>query len=283
MDQSVGIKQEYAILTQQILADKQLTLSDKIVLARISGFDKYWESLDHCADFLGISPSQVSISRAKLEKLGYIKCIENTGRGKVYIFLLNRLGESKSQSLKISKSEFENLGTYNKDNNKDYTPYSPPQAGDEKPTKNNKQPTDEPKKQNSAITVKVVASKPDTRRISKKSFEKLYPDLVKVRDRAYNHFMIGKIPVPDIKELNRAIVAIAKLYRSPKFPQQHIKVLNEYIDFLESNEYWYQLEHNKFCPRITSVADFANKFNQVKTFKNNPAQWYDPSKVLTKD
>ena len=90
MDQSVGIKQEYAILTQQILADKQLTLSDKIVLARISGFDKYWESLDHCADFLGISPSQVSISRAKLEKLGYIKCIENTGRGKVYIFLLNR-------------------------------------------------------------------------------------------------------------------------------------------------------------------------------------------------
>lgn len=284
MDQTAGIPQEYAILTQQILSDKQLTLADKLVLARISGFEKYWESLDSCAQFLDLCPTQVSVSRNKLEELGYIKCIENNGRGKVYIFLLNRVTQKPSQSWSKTKSELVDDQTYNKYNNKkDNTPYSPPQAGDKEPTKNSKVDSTEPEKENSAKTVKVVASKPSTRRISKKSFEKLYPDLVEVRDRAFNHLMVGEIPVPDIKELNRGIIAIAKLYRSPKFPRQHIKVLNEYINFLESDEYWYQVEHNKFCPRITSVADFANKFNQIKTFKNNPAQWYDPSKVLTKD
>lgn len=75
---------KYALLTQAILGDPQLSSTDKIVLGRISGFAKFYESASSTAEFCGLSERQVQESKRKLEKLGYIVTIANTGRGKAY-------------------------------------------------------------------------------------------------------------------------------------------------------------------------------------------------------
>ena len=75
---------KYAILTQAILGDPQLNSTDKIVLGRISGFARFYESAAATAEFCGLSERQVKDAKRKLEKLGYIVAIVNTGRGKAY-------------------------------------------------------------------------------------------------------------------------------------------------------------------------------------------------------
>ena len=113
MENPAGNPQEFIILTQQILGDTNLSPADKLVLARISGFKQYWESCSACADFLNLSTNQVSMSKVKLEKLGYIQCVENTGHGKTYIFLPNRLQSdfsNTSANPKILESQSKNLG-----------------------------------------------------------------------------------------------------------------------------------------------------------------------------
>lgn len=74
----------YVILTQDILSDRRLTLADKIVLARITGFESFFESAETTAEALGISERQVKRSKTALESLGYIHEIGNAGRGKIY-------------------------------------------------------------------------------------------------------------------------------------------------------------------------------------------------------
>lgn len=75
---------KYALLTQAILGDQRLSSTDKIVLGRISGFARFYESATATAEFCGLSERQVKDAKRKLEKLGYIIVIANTGRGKAY-------------------------------------------------------------------------------------------------------------------------------------------------------------------------------------------------------
>ena len=62
-----------------------LTPADKLVLARIAGFDDYFESAEKCAELLGYTPGTVRKIKQKLEKKGYIIATSNNGRGKRYV------------------------------------------------------------------------------------------------------------------------------------------------------------------------------------------------------
>lgn len=120
-DQNYQEEVKYVILTQKILGNKELSSADKLVLARISGFSKFYESTEATAEFLGISAASVYNSKRKLAKLNYIVEIANTGRGKIYapnlLQLTSRLAKNHNQTVKISQSDCEKLTTENKEKN----------------------------------------------------------------------------------------------------------------------------------------------------------------------
>lgn len=128
INENIGIPRGFITIPERILGMKELNPTDKLVYARIVGFEEYFESQEHCAEFLGISMRAVGEAKRKLEKLNLIICIENTGRGKVYKAILDqdfqnlesRLPKSGTQTSKKRNSDFQNLEIYNKDNNKEY-------------------------------------------------------------------------------------------------------------------------------------------------------------------
>lgn len=77
--------ERFIVLKRSVMLDKQLTPTDMKVYARICMFEEFFESSESTAEMIGVKPDTVKKSKAKLEKLGYIRCVRNTGRGKVYI------------------------------------------------------------------------------------------------------------------------------------------------------------------------------------------------------
>ena len=82
--ETVGTRKKFIVISESILCDKNLTDTEKLVYARMSAFEEYFESAEACGEFLGKSERSVKDARRKLEKLGYIVCIKNDGRGKTY-------------------------------------------------------------------------------------------------------------------------------------------------------------------------------------------------------
>lgn len=78
-------KRRVVVIREDILADEHLTPADKIIYMRVCSFDEFSESSETTAELLGLKADTVKKAKAKLEKLGYIRCIRNTGRGKVYV------------------------------------------------------------------------------------------------------------------------------------------------------------------------------------------------------
>ena len=81
----VGIRKSYLVLPQWLLCDKNLNSNEKLVYARITGFEVYYESSAHCSEFMGLSARVIQETKCSLEKKGYIQCIKNDGLGKSYI------------------------------------------------------------------------------------------------------------------------------------------------------------------------------------------------------
>lgn len=106
----------YVVLTQDIIGDKNLSLAERLVLARMSGFSQFFESSEATGEFLGISAITVTRAKQKLAKLGYIEEVANTGRGKVWSI---RLTQNVTQTDKICQSDRHNMSTYNKVENKE--------------------------------------------------------------------------------------------------------------------------------------------------------------------
>lgn len=77
-------RKQFLTIALDICSLLDLTPVDKMVLGRIAGFETYFESSEQCANIFGVKAETIRKSKAKLEKLGYIKSIENTGRGKKY-------------------------------------------------------------------------------------------------------------------------------------------------------------------------------------------------------
>lgn len=97
-------KRRVIVIREDILSDEHLTPADKLIYARISAFENYFESAEACAELLRVSVSAVQKAKAKLESLGYITCIKNTGRGKVYRTNLDWLSDSQDLPIRLVKS-----------------------------------------------------------------------------------------------------------------------------------------------------------------------------------
>ena len=107
---------KYVVLTQDILCNKELAPSDKLVLARMSGFEIFFESPEATAELLGISADKVRKAKQKLEKLGYIETVQNSGRGKVWRVV--RLVKLTNQTRQINQSDWLNQPIENKIENR---------------------------------------------------------------------------------------------------------------------------------------------------------------------
>lgn len=102
-----------SVINEDILGDKNLTPAEKMVYARICYFEEFFESAEKTADYLGIKVWTVQSAKRKLEQLGYIRCVKNTGRGKRFVSDVNydivenkvRVCSEQSQSLVETKSD----------------------------------------------------------------------------------------------------------------------------------------------------------------------------------
>ena len=105
-------RNKVSIINEDILSDKNLTPAEKMVYSRICYFIEFFESAEATAEYLGLKVWTIQSAKRKLEKLGYIVCAENTGRGKRYVADVNlgiynkgRVCLEQSQSLVKTKSD----------------------------------------------------------------------------------------------------------------------------------------------------------------------------------
>lgn len=130
---------KFLVMPFDILAIKELNMTDKFVLARIAGFRKFFEASQTTADFLGLTKLQVERAKRKLSALGYIEELADTGRGKVYrcadvYSMLDKMdGARKVISDVTSKSHQVRLKSNieNKVENKDENIINAPSADDD--------------------------------------------------------------------------------------------------------------------------------------------------------
>lgn len=79
-------REYYIHIGESVLGDKRLTLGDKVVYARVVGFeDGYYESADSTAEFLGVAKKTVLRALKKLESLGLIVVAGVKDNRKVYV------------------------------------------------------------------------------------------------------------------------------------------------------------------------------------------------------
>ena len=108
----------YLLIPMPVMMNPELTLADKAVFGRAYGFDFLFESPTQTAAVLGISPSQVRVSKRKLEKMGLLTCVEENFFGKKYVARLANytypLSESDDPPIKICQPPCQNLTTENK-------------------------------------------------------------------------------------------------------------------------------------------------------------------------
>lgn len=292
----------YFPISLEILALDELSPLEKMVLARIASFKTYFESVENCAGLFHCSVDTIRKARQKLENKKYIKCIAQGKYGKIYAAAKRwKINEDKPSSEwgKNPNEGRKKLPTYIKEESKINTPPTPPQGGGNQSDKKsdfpeeNVESTPEHKQdgkdlegitlaQMSALGIKHCEPTRRTNRVGQKKFEKQYPDLVQVRNRIIDFLEYRRIPVTDVKKINTGVLAMAKVFRSTDDKEQHVRVINQYIDFLESPQYEYQVEKNPYCPRITTQDEISLKMAQVRNFAHNPEQWYDPNKKLTR-
>lgn len=90
--------ERFVVLRRSVMIDKRLTPSERNVYARICMFDRFFESAEATAEFVGVGRRTVVKAKQKLEKMGYIKTVQNTGRGKVYQPVYDEYTKQCSQS-----------------------------------------------------------------------------------------------------------------------------------------------------------------------------------------
>lgn len=72
-------------IMQYAMFDKRLTTTDRMIYVYISSFSGlFFERKANTAEKLGLKQETVKKAKSKLEKLGYIRCVEDDGLGKTY-------------------------------------------------------------------------------------------------------------------------------------------------------------------------------------------------------
>lgn len=140
-----------------------------------------------------------------------------------------------------------------------------------------------PHQYNESVKVFITASEDEseTRTTRKnKDFTIKYKDYMDAWDKGVDTVKYLQLPYNSKPELQKSFAGLVSRYSEVK-PEDFNESLLRYYDYLMSSTYAYQLEKNKFCPRLTKATDIFDKFKQIAEFKNNPDRQYDPSKVLT--
>lgn len=115
---------------------------------------------------------------------------------------------------------------------------------------------------------------------SRVAFEQRQPELVEIRNRLVDYLKSRKISV--IGKERQVEAQLEKVAGGINCPPENIPViLSGYLDFLESDEYQYQLEKNKYTPRMTKLTDISGKFDTIRNFHQDRSNWFDPSKHLS--
>lgn len=106
IEESAGTPNKFIVLRQEVLYDKNLSMAEKFVYARMCQFDEYFESCEEAGNLLGIAPETVKKAKQKLVKLGYAEELANTGRGKRYQIIYDiRREENTRETGKIYPSD----------------------------------------------------------------------------------------------------------------------------------------------------------------------------------
>lgn len=260
-----------------------------MVLARMSGFGIFFEDVKNTAKFLNRSEKTIQTAKQKLVRAGYIFELENTGRGKKYLvradFRFHALSSKDRSTIEKIKSQASAQGKplnipvqflEKTDAEKMFSVYreepeevveEPVVASPLKPSTGDKKPRE------SAI---------EREARSAAKWRKNHPELIPILERAEKYLKDCEIPLLDFTGMRKGLALTAKTFMDPRFPEQHVDILNGYFDYLYSDAYLYQLENNRYTPQVTTQYDLWTKMAAIRQFSHSPGRHYDPSKVLTR-
>lgn len=110
-------------------------------------------------------------------------------------------------------------------------------------------------------------------------FEVRRPELVSYRERFMQVLRNRNIHVAGKEHAVEAqIEKVLEMANAPSAAESPF--FNGYIDFLEDEGYQYQLENNKYTPRLTRINDISEKVFKIREFARNKDSWYNPNKHL---
>lgn len=127
--------------------------------------------------------------------------------------------------------------------------------------------------------VNVVPSngKSKARRLNTPSFDKEYPYLVAARDRVVKYLDTHNIKLVDIRALHKDLISLSQKFIDMNDYPSAAWVIESYLNYLESDEYNYQVVHAQSCPKIIAQEDFARKYDRIRAFKDDPSRHFDPT------
>lgn len=262
----------------------KLGINEAILLGELASENNYWDkrtenydgwffsTTDNIEKNTALSKYQQNKAASSLVKAGILEIAKKGMPARNYYRisidgLINFLSSKKSKNLTTSSQEtkpqvVKKLDTNNnKKNNENINPPTPQGVGG----------------------VPKAVTKTPMIKSKKIRFEVQHKDLVEVRDRAYDLLSFGGIPTR-MNDVNEAIVALSEMLKknnTDNIQNYDSIIIDSFLDYLESDDYAYQLAHNPYCPRITRTSDLINKFTSIREIKNNKDRRYDPDKTLT--
>ena len=259
----------YVTTSKKILDIKGITFAEKLILGRAAGFKQYYETAQSCADFFGMSKETVLKARRHLQGLGLLIEIGNNGRGKIY----DVPNEYRTKKFKTEEVFEEPTATPTVEYATEYV---------DSPAEEQKYQPDLSRE--AMIKAGVRPSLPEPREQRKQKFEKAYADYLKAYDAGLSYLRQEQIPIVNKLGLQHDFMAIVNVLLQAGYNKDDTnKIILRYFEYLNSDAYVYQCQHNQFCPRIRTQQDLYQKFNKIRDFKHSPERQYDPSKTLTRN
>lgn len=266
-----------------------LTHTEGLLLARIASFGVFFESPANTAKFLNRAEKTIQTCRQALVRAGYIFELEDTGRGKKYIARADlRMHELTKKDLKAIEKIKEKASMSGKPLN--IPPHFLDKAdAEQKFSTYIEEPEEEEIEEQAPINPlrpskgKKVHRMTDTEKENRsaESWNKAHPDLVPVLKQGVEYLKAHGIPIYNWYSFRKNLTITSEALKHPDYPQQHLYMFSEYFKYIASEPYLYQLDHNRYAPRVVEADDLWKKLLKIREFARDKGRHYDPSKVLT--
>lgn len=235
------MNKQFITLSYEILKLNNINPTEKILLARIAGFDEYFESSAKCAELMCLKEDTISKAKRHLVELGYITETANTGRGKKYV--VNDL-------LKTDV-----------DNN---------EVIPDKATKNSTKTMPTPEELGLRASV-------GEKQVKRMKFEKRYAPYMQAYDRGLKYLRDHHIGVANKKGLQADFASLVDTFS--EYPAEDVNnMLLVYFDYLESGQYAYQLEKTNSAHKSKHSMICTENSQQFATLKILPIDSMTPEK-----